>query len=117
MKTAITDWHVNVIRLPLAQDRWFGKAREQKDGGEAYRKLVDTVVELCARAGCYVILDLHWSDAGEWGKQIGQHVMPDAKQPRVLEELREHIQESSGRDLRPVQRAARCQLGRVAERR
>ena len=23
------------------------------------------------------ILDLHWSDAGEWGKQIGQHVMPD----------------------------------------
>ncbi len=24
-----------------------------------------------------MILDLHWSDAGEWGKQIGQHVMPD----------------------------------------
>jgi aryl-phospho-beta-D-glucosidase BglC (GH1 family) len=23
------------------------------------------------------MLDLHWSDAGEWGKQIGQHVMPD----------------------------------------
>ena len=35
------------------------------------------VVEHCAAAGCYVILDLHWSDAGEWGKQIGQHVMPD----------------------------------------
>ena len=51
VKTAINDWHVNVIRLPLAQDRWFGKAREQKDEGKAYRKLVDTVVELCAQSG------------------------------------------------------------------
>ncbi len=77
VKTAIKDWHVNVIRLPLAQDRWFGKAREQKDDGKAYRALVDAVVKVCADEGCYVILDLHWSDAGEWGKQIGQHVMPD----------------------------------------
>ena len=77
VKTAISDWHVNVIRLPLAQDRWFGKAPEQKDEGKAYRALVDQVVQLCAGQGCYIILDLHWSDAGEWGKQIGQHVMPD----------------------------------------
>jgi TolB protein len=77
VKTAINDWHVNVIRLPLAQDRWFGKAPEQKDGGQAYRKLVDAVVSMCSQAGCYLIVDLHWSDAGEWGKQIGQHVMPD----------------------------------------
>ncbi len=78
VRTAISDWHVNHIRLPLAQDRWFGKAPEQKDEGKAYRALVNQVVELCASRGCYVILDLHWSDAGEWGKQIGQHVMPDA---------------------------------------
>jgi TolB protein len=77
VQTAINEWHVNVIRLPLAQDRWFGKAREQKDDGKAYRALVDQVVQLCARRDCYVILDLHWSNAGEWGKQIGQHVMPD----------------------------------------
>ena len=77
VKTAIKDSRVNVIRLPLAQDRWFGKAREQKDEGKAYRKLVDTVVDHCSQAGCYIILDLHWSDAGEWGKQIGQHLMPD----------------------------------------
>jgi hypothetical protein len=77
VKTAIKDWHVNHIRLPLAQDRWFGKAREQKDEGKAYRTLVDQVVQLCSQNGCYVILDLHWSDAAEWGKQIGQHVMPD----------------------------------------
>jgi hypothetical protein len=34
-------------------------------------------VDLCAGEDCYIILDLHWSDAGEWGKQIAQHVMPD----------------------------------------
>jgi Cellulase (glycosyl hydrolase family 5)/WD40-like Beta Propeller Repeat len=77
VNTAIRDWHVNVIRLPLAQDRWFGKAPEQKDEGKAYRALVHQVVNRCAAEGRYVILDLHWSDADEWGKQIGQHVMPD----------------------------------------
>jgi TolB protein len=77
VKTAIKDWRVNVIRLPLAQDRWFGKAPEQKDEGKAYRELVNKIVDFCAQQGCYIMLDLHWSDAGEWGKQIGQHVMPD----------------------------------------
>jgi endoglucanase len=76
VKTAIQDWHVNIIRLPLAQDRWFGKAPEQTDEGVAYRALVRQVVDTCAGRGCYLLLDLHWSDAGEWGKQIGQHVMP-----------------------------------------
>ena len=50
---------------------------EQKDEGKAYRALVEPGRRALCRAGCYVILDLHWSDAGEWGKQIGQHVMPD----------------------------------------
>ena len=77
VKTAIDDWKVNHIRLPLAQDRWFGKAPEQKDEGKAYRALVKEIVELCASKGCYIILDLHWSDCGEWGVNIGQHSMPD----------------------------------------
>ncbi len=74
---AIHDWHVNHVRLPLAQDRWFGKAKEQHDEGKAYRALVRDAVDLCSAHDCYVILDLHWSDAGEWGKDIGQHKMPD----------------------------------------
>ncbi len=48
---AIRDWHVNHIRLPLAQDRWFGKAPEQKDDGAAYRALVKQVVDRCASHG------------------------------------------------------------------
>jgi cellulase (glycosyl hydrolase family 5) len=75
--TAIQDWGVNVIRLPLAQDRWFGKGPEQKDDGVAYRALVKEIVDLCARRACYIVLDLHWSDCGEWGTNIAQHSMPD----------------------------------------
>jgi len=77
IRVAIQDWHANIIRVPLSQDRWFGKAPEQKDGGTAYRDLVKKVVNACSAADTYVILDLHWSDTGVWGKQIGQHTMPD----------------------------------------
>jgi hypothetical protein len=77
INVAIQDWHVNVIRLPLAQDRWFGRAPEQTDEGKSYRALVHQVVDLCATQQCYVILDLHWSDCNEWGTNIGQHSMPD----------------------------------------
>lgn len=75
--TAIHDWHANVIRLPLAQDRWFGHGPEQKDGGASYRALVHQIVDFCATNKCYIILDLHWSDCNEWGRNIGQHSMPD----------------------------------------
>ncbi len=74
---AIDDWGANIIRLPLSQDRWFGKAKEQNDGGAAYRKLVKQVVDAVAARKCYVILDLHWSDCNVWGQNIGQHCMPD----------------------------------------
>jgi len=77
VNVAIHDWKVNVVRLPLAQDRWFGKAPEQKDSGVAYRDLVRQVVDMCATQQCYIILDLHWSDCNEWGVNIGQHSMPD----------------------------------------
>ena len=77
VKTAINDWHVNHIRLPLAQDRWFGKGPSKRTTAKPIAALVDKVVDICSRQSCYIILDLHWSDAGEWGKQIGQHVMPD----------------------------------------
>ena len=77
VKTAIKDWHCTIVRLPLAQDRWFGKAPEQNGDFASYRALVKQVANLCSSQNCYIMLDLHWSDAGEWGKQIGQHKMPD----------------------------------------
>ncbi len=78
VRVAIDDWKVNCVRLPLAQDRWFGKAPEQKGIYEPYRALVKEIVDLCSLKGCYIILDLHWSSAGqEGGTNIGQHLMPD----------------------------------------
>jgi endoglucanase len=77
VEVAIREWHANLIRLPLSQDRWFGKAPEQKDGGAGYRALVAQLVEFCSSNSVYIILDLHWSNAGEWGKNIGQHNLPD----------------------------------------
>ena len=74
--TAIA-WGANIVRLPLAQDRWFGKAPEQKDEGAAYRALVKQIVDLCAQRDIHILLDLHWSDAGQWGVSIAQHNMPD----------------------------------------
>jgi mannose/cellobiose epimerase-like protein (N-acyl-D-glucosamine 2-epimerase family) len=77
VKVALDNWRPNIIRLPLAQDRWFGKAPDQKDAGLAYRALVKEIVDTCAEKGSYIMLDLHWSDAGEWGNHIGRYVMPD----------------------------------------
>ncbi len=75
--TAIKDWHANIIRLPLSQDRWFGKGPEQSDGGAAYRTLIAKIVKTISSLNSYVILDDHWSDENQWGKNIGQHLMPD----------------------------------------
>ncbi len=77
VNTAIHDWHVNIVRLPLSQDRWFGYGPEQTNNYMAYRELVRKLVETCQTNHCYIILDLHWSDCNEWGANIGQHSMPD----------------------------------------
>ena len=76
-QVALKGWHANLVRLPLAQDRWFGKAPGQMGGGAGCRALTRELVDFCNTNGSYIILDLHWSDAGEWGKHIGQHQLPD----------------------------------------
>jgi len=77
---AITEWKVNLIRLPLAQDRWFGKMTNPTNSAADYRAIVDKLVEVCAASRVYIDLELHWSDCGLWvneGGRLGQHVMPD----------------------------------------
>ena len=77
IRVAADTWHASLIRLPLSQDRWFGKADGQTDGGAQYRFIVDTVVQSLSGRKKYVLLDLHWSDTNQWGKHIGQHSLPD----------------------------------------
>lgn len=96
VNVAIRGWHANIIRLPLSQDRWFGKAPEQRDGGASYRKLVRTVVDAVTRQNCYIILDLHWSDANQWGKNIGQHIMPDENSAAFWKDLAPRFKDNAG---------------------
>jgi endoglucanase len=79
LDVALGAWHAKVIRIPLTQDLWFGyfKNTRATDGGNAYRKLVDSVVKKISDKDAYVLLDLHWSDGGKWGQNVGQHAMPD----------------------------------------
>jgi endoglucanase len=51
---AVDDWKANIIRLPVKEEYWF-----DKDGGTAYRELVDNIVTLAANRGAYLMLDLH----------------------------------------------------------
>jgi endoglucanase len=74
---ALDEWRVNVIRLPVAQDRWFGMAPSQSDDGSVYRSIVDGVISAAAAKKAYVVLDLQWSNTGHWGARIGLHNMPD----------------------------------------
>jgi len=78
VRVAVTEWHAKLVRLPLSQDRWFGRAPKQDDNGATYRALVRRLVDLCQANGAHILLDLHWSDAGVWGQNIGQHNLPDA---------------------------------------
>ncbi|MGH7996182.1 MAG: glycoside hydrolase family 5 protein, partial [Opitutaceae bacterium] len=83
VKEAVGPWRATLIRLPISQDRWEGKMPDDKtgpdrsDGGAAYRRIVDRAVATASAAGAYVIVDLHWSDMGVWGRHEGQHPMPD----------------------------------------
>lgn len=59
VKVAVKAWKVNCIRLPVSARFWAGRGSYQKDGGAAYRQLVEDLANLCAANGAYLILDLH----------------------------------------------------------
>lgn len=75
---AILDWKANLVRVPLNQAMWYGRASGQTDGGASYRALVDQVIAKCVANRAYVVLDLHWSNTGNWSVKPNQFNMPDA---------------------------------------
>ena len=87
VRGAVRLWKANIIRLPLSQDRWFGKGPEQKGDATGYRALVRQIVDFCSDHDAYVILDLHWSDAGVWGTNIGPHHLPDKNSVEFWKDL------------------------------
>jgi hypothetical protein len=59
IRVATEDWKANAIRLPIKESYWFGREKDQSDGGLAYRQQVDEAVQFSISHGAYVILDLH----------------------------------------------------------
>lgn len=55
----IDEWKANVMRIPVNESHWFGRNVFQKDGGKAYREMIDFLVTLAANRGSYLIIDLH----------------------------------------------------------
>lgn len=72
---AIKSWGTNAVRLPLNEHCWLGIGGEPS--GEAYRRGVETYVDLLLASGFYVILDLHWS-AGRDRLATTRDPMPNA---------------------------------------
>jgi hypothetical protein len=58
---ALTDWHANVIRLPILDSFWFGKGRGKwaANDADAYRAIADKVIKIASGKGAYVVFDLH----------------------------------------------------------
>jgi len=76
-RVLLEDWHANCVELPISQDRWLGKVAGQKNRGDDYKHEVDDIVNLLSRRKQYLIIQLAWSDAGAWGKNLAPHSAPD----------------------------------------
>jgi endoglucanase len=75
----MASWRANVVRIALNQDFWLS-ASQFYDA--SYAPLIDMEIGWAEAAGMDVILDLHWSDAGQVGScapNMGcQQLMADA---------------------------------------
>src|ERR1019366_4091000 len=74
---AMASWHINTVRIPLAEDCWLGTNSQPTYGTKAgYRAAVAAWVNTLNAAGIAVILDLHYTAPA--GSAEGQHAMADA---------------------------------------
>ncbi len=74
----MASWKANVVRIALNQDFWLS---DSPSYSAAYPALVDQQVQWAEAAGLDVILDLHWSDKGDYGQMPAQQRMADAHSP------------------------------------
>jgi endoglucanase len=70
----MASWHANVVRVALNQDFWLSDSPSYAAG---YAARVDQAVQWAEQAGLDVILDLHWSDRGDYTVKPGQQLMAD----------------------------------------
>lgn len=92
VKVALKDWGANTIRLPVVESFWFGRGKGKKiksNDQEAYRKIVDEVIQMASGEGAYVILDLHrYGAPQEFAREFWLDAAPRyANNPAVLFDL------------------------------
>jgi endoglucanase len=68
-------WKANVVRIALNQDFWLSDSPAYD---AAYPPLIDSQVQWAEAAGLDVIVDLHWSDKGDFSQKAAQQRMADA---------------------------------------
>ena len=83
--TAMKNWGINAVRVPLNEDCWNGKPSVHPAyAGKNYQSAIETYVKLLNANSIVVILDLHWTDGLYTGKSrllsaaaVCQKPMPD----------------------------------------
>lgn len=70
----MASWGTNVVRIALNQGFWLEGSVAYAPG---YPETVDQQIDWAHAAGLDVILDLHWSDRGDYGVTPGQQRMAD----------------------------------------
>jgi endoglucanase len=86
--TAMKQWHINAVRIPLNEACWNGQSYiDPNYRGSKYQSAVEAYVHLLTTNGIISILDLQWSDGTYKGpytcnatKAICQKPMPDSAQ-------------------------------------
>ncbi|MDP8998952.1 MAG: glycoside hydrolase family 5 protein [Myxococcota bacterium] len=81
---AMAGWGANVVRIALNQDFWLSGAALYQP---SYARAVDAAVTWAEAAGLDVILDLHWSDAGDLSVTSTDHAMPGYSKQQTMADL------------------------------
>ncbi|HLK37861.1 MAG TPA: cellulase family glycosylhydrolase [Polyangiaceae bacterium] len=68
-------WKADVVRIALNQDFWLS---DSPTFSSSYATVIDQQVAWAEAAGLDVILDLHWSDKGDYQQMPAQQRMADA---------------------------------------
>jgi endoglucanase len=72
---AMASWKANVVRVSLNEDFWLTGSPQYS---ASYPAVVDQQIQWAESAGLDVIVDLHWSDKGDFATAPAQQRMADA---------------------------------------
>ena len=86
----MASWKANVVRIPLNQDFWLQASPAYS---AQYAQTVDQQVQWAEAAGMDVVLDLHWSDEGDFANSAGPQRMADANSVTFWQQVAAKYQE------------------------